>query len=219
MTDDGKPVLSATEKFRMRKAAGTEKAKVAVVGSTLPAIPKEVIKEVLKQESPKPAVVVTDVKIKKILVAPSKILTTKCKEVDEIDSFIVDLAHDMEYFLAHPPAGGLVPIGLAAPQMGQSVRVFSCMLNPLATEGVDKMITTIINPHAVYIRKLHVVSETCLSLPGRSFTLKRGKIVKIKGTLLSGIPRSFKGHDIVAQMFQHELDHLDGILLDEAVKR
>ncbi len=95
----------------------------------------------------------------------------------------------------------------------------SCMLNPMAGESIDVTITTIVNPQAVYIKKMHVVTETCLSLPEEVFRLRRGKIVKIRGMLLDGTPRTFKGHDIVAQMFQHELDHLDGILLDEASKR
>ncbi len=63
MTDDGKLVLSATEKFRMRKTAGTEKAKVAVVGRTIHAINKEGSKEVIKQRSRIPAVVVKDIDI------------------------------------------------------------------------------------------------------------------------------------------------------------
>ena len=219
MADDDKPVLSATEKFKMRKATETQKPKVAVVGdaSTLPT--KEFIKEVLKEEPPKPAVDIATGPRRAILIAPSRILTTKSKEVDEIDDFIRELAKDMEFFLTHPPIVGPIPIGIAAPQIGMNLRVFSCMLNPMARDDANKEITTIVNPRVVYIRHFHTVNETCLSLPGQSFTLKRGKIVKIRGTLLSGTLRSFKGHDIVAQMFQHELDHLDGILLDEAVKR
>ena len=194
MADTEKPVMSATERFKKRKAT---------------------------EAAPKPAVAAPEQKAtgRRIVIAPNSILTTRCKEVDEVDDDIAALAHDMEDFLKNPPPAKVRPIGLAAPQFGVSVRVISCMLNPMAPEAANQELVSIVNPQVVYIKKVHLVTETCLSLPGREFKLKRGKVVKIKGELLDGTPKVFKGHDIVAQMFQHELDHLDGLLLDETSKR
>jgi len=203
MADIEGPGTSATERFKKRKAAEA---------ASKPAVAPE---QAVVEEKFSIAVG----KRRTILIAPSIILTTKCKEVDEIDDNIIALAHDMEDFLKNPPPVKVRPIGLAAPQMGESVRVISCMLNPMAAEAANHDVVSVVNPHVVYIKKMHLVTETCLSLPGKTYTLKRGKVVKIKGMLLDGTVGTFKGHDIVAQMFQHELDHLDGLLLDVTSKR
>ena len=204
MADTEGPGTSATERFKKRKAAEAA-SKPAVVA------PEQAVAE--------EKVSIAVGKRRTILIAPSVMLTTKCKEVDEIDDNIIALAHDMEDLLKNPPPAKVRPIGLAAPQMGESVRVISCMLNPMAAEAANQEIVSIVNPQVVYIKKMHLVTETCLSLPGKTYELKRGKVAKIKGMLLDGTPKVFKGHDIVAQMFQHELDHLDGLLLDVTSKR
>ncbi len=219
MADEEKPGMSATERFKRRKAAeASPKPTVAIVKVEPMILPEPPEEPIAKHTEP---VAVSEPKFdiasgpkRTYLLAPNKILTTKCKEVDKIDDKIISLAHDMEDFLKNPPPLEVKPIGFAAPQMGMSVRIISCMLNPMAIELADKDIISIVNPRFVYIKKVHLVTETCLSLPGREYKIKRGKIVKIKGMLLDGTPRTFKGHDIVAQMFQHELDHLDGILLN-----
>ncbi|MBA7590016.1 Peptide deformylase 1 [subsurface metagenome] len=73
----------------------------------------------------------------------------------------------------------------------------------------------LINPEAVYLKGHQVVSESCLSIPGRTFALRRAKLVKIRGLTLAGEMRSFRGRDILAQVFQHELNHIDGVLIDK----
>ena len=72
-----------------------------------------------------------------------------------------------------------------------------------------------INPTLVYAKGFHIVRELCLSLPGKIFTLRRHKIVKIRGVTLDGVERSFRGRDVLAQIFEHEIGHLDGILIDQ----
>ncbi len=204
MADTEKPGMSATERFKRRKAAE--------------AVPKPAV-AAPEQEVPEQVVLEEAVPRRKILIAPNSILTTKCKEVDVVNDNIVALAHDMEDFLKNPPPMKVRQIGLAAPQMGVGVRLISCMLNPMARDPVNYNIVSIVNPRLVYVKKMHLVPETCSSLPGRDFMVKRGKVVKVKGELLDGTPKTFKGHDMVAQMFQHELDHLDGLLLNELSKR
>ncbi len=153
-------------------------------------------------------------KRRQVLIAPNKKLTTKCKPVKEIDDNIRRLAQEMEDFLRYPPKLSLRIIGITAPQLGECVRMLTIMLNPQVVEIEDAQITTIIDPVLVYAKKLHLVDESCLSLPGPTFQLKRPKIVKVRGMILTGESRSFKGHGLTAQMLMHELDHLDGLLLD-----
>ena len=155
----------------------------------------------------------------RVLTVPNKKLTTKCKPVKDITSDILALACDMENLLNDPPPDSLRPIGVAASQLGECVRMFTGMLNPSAGKDNDFQIITLVNPELVYERKFKLVVESCMSLPKRSYKLKRGNIVKIRGTLLTGQRRSFKAHGLVAQMFMHELNHLDGILLDEIGER
>ena len=138
----------------------------------------------------------------------AKILHAKCKQVKEITPGVLELAHALEDYLRMHRDDELQPVGISAPQLGKSIRVSSFILTPTAEP------TTIINPELVYEKKRHLVTETCLSLPGKTFLLKRGKIAKMRGMLIDGSLRTFKGHGITAQIFLHELNHLDGITLD-----
>ena len=151
----------------------------------------------------------------KILTLPSsaKILHTECKKVKEITPEIKALAHTLESYLVSHQNNDPRPIAVSAPQVGECIRLFTSIMS---TEGD---ITTVINPELVYVKKLHLVAETCLSIPGKSFKLKRGKFVKIRGMTLDGSIHSFKGHGIIAQMFQHELNHLDGVTIDTIATR
>lgn len=150
----------------------------------------------------------------KVVLFPDERLLTVCKPVEEFSSEIIELAQFMEEFLRNPPLGVLPPIGLAAPQFGECIRLVSCMLNPLADKDSDRQIVSFTNPELIYQKYLRRVTETCLSLPGETYHFKRGKIVKIRATLFDGTVRTFKGHNLVAQMFMHELNHLDGILIN-----
>lgn len=146
-----------------------------------------------------------------ILPSGSKMLHTKCKAVKEITPAVKAFARVLEIYLVEHWHDSPHPVAISAPQLGKSVRMFSYVTNA-AMDEIE--IHTVVNPELVYEKKLRFVTETCLSIPGRSFKLKRGKIVKIRAGLLNGLTRTFKSHDIIAQMFLHELDHLNGITID-----
>ena len=142
--------------------------------------------------------------------APSPLLGQTSEEVKEIDS-VRELAKEMVDFLDTHRADVPAPISLSGPQLGQLVRVIAFRRN--ATPDGD--IEVLINPTLVYAKGFHIVRELCLSLPGKIFTLRRHKIVKIRGVTLDGVERSFRGRDVLAQIFEHEIGHLDGILIDQ----
>ena len=77
----------------------------------------------------------------------------------------------------------------------------------------------VINPELVYAKGNALVYESCLSIPGKEFRLRRAKIVKIRGLTLDNVMRSFRGRNLLAQVFQHELNHLDGTLIDQIGER
>lgn len=143
----------------------------------------------------------------------AKILHTRCKWIEDVTPEIKTLAQALQDYLNTHRDDDPRPIAIAAPQFGETIRMFSCIIN----EGMDPF--TVINPELVYEKDKRFADEGCLSIPGKKFTVMRGKITKIRGMLLDGTVRSFKGHDIVAQMFMHELNHLDGITIDSIGRR
>jgi len=153
---------------------------------------------------------------RKLVTVPSELLRKKSKPVKEIDSKIKSLAQEMIDFLDAHGGDDLRPIGLAAPQLGELVRVIAFRRTPQLTDKADIMV--LINPELVYAKDNHVVTESCLSIPGKVFTLRRAKIVKIRGLNLDGVQRTFRGHDLLAHVFQHELNHLNGVLIDQLGK-
>ena len=134
------------------------------------------------------------------------VLRKKAAEVDfaEVDpKFLDDLVETM-----HEEDG----VGLAAPQVGVSKRIIS------AGDGENWYI--IINPkivsHSILTEKDH---EGCLSLPGLRGEVSRFRKVTVKGLDRDGNPLEVHARGLLARVFQHEIDHLDGILyIDRAEK-
>lgn len=106
----------------------------------------------------------------------------------------------------------LVILSISAPQIGVSLRMFVYRQSPYTT---TQSTLTVINPEIVYGKGDVTLRETCLSIPGKLFLLKRHKLVKIRGLGLDGNLHSYKGVGLIAQVLEHELNHLDGILIDE----
>lgn len=152
--------------------------------------------------------------MKELITLPNPILRRQSRPVD-IDGKVKALAGELVEFMLQRQDIAFRPVGLSAIQLGRLVRMFAFVANPRSGEEVSPDIQVIINPQLVYAKGSHLVEEGCLSVPGKTFVLQRAKIVKIKGLTLDGAERSFRGHDTLAQVFQHELDHLDGILIDQ----
>ena len=152
----------------------------------------------------------------KLVILPHKLLRQKSKPVKKIDSEIKGLANEMIQYIQLHHTERVRPLSLSACQLGQLVRVIAFRRNPISLDEDD--IQVVINPEIVYQKSFYLVPEICLSIPGREFTVQRGKIVKITGLTLNNEIRSFRGHGTLAQVFQHEIDHLNGSLIDELGK-
>lgn len=152
-----------------------------------------------------------------LITLPNSLLRQKSKPVKKVDSEIKSLAQELVQFISLHRADTLKPLGLSAPQLGELVRVIAFRRNPISIDEDD--IQVLINPKLVYTKGFHLVRELCFSIPGKTFTLRRAKLVKIRGLTLDGVERGFRGRNILAQVFQHELDHLDGLLIDEVAER
>jgi peptide deformylase len=103
-------------------------------------------------------------------------------------------------------------VGLAATQVGSNLRV--CVIE---TEGT---LYVLINPQITAKSKTKIISEEgCLSFPGKFFPISRSKEVQVRYIDETGKPAKLKGRDLLARAIQHELDHLDGILIIDRIKK
>ena len=136
------------------------------------------------------------------------VLRQRATEISDIDGRVVRMVNDM--LPAMYEAQG---IGLAAPQVGVQRRVFVFDLQ----EGNGPQ--TLINPEIVESDGEWTYAEGCLSVPGLTFDIVRPKQVHIVGLDLDGNQVSIEADELLARLFQHELDHLDGTLLIDHLPR
>src|SRR5262245_65331018 len=101
--------------------------------------------------------------------------------------------------------------GLAAPQIGVGLRVF--------TWYVDGEVGHLVNPSLDLSEELQDGPEGCLSIPELSFDCKRALHVVAKGFDMHGEPVVIEGSELLARAIQHETDHLDGILFVDRLDR
>ncbi len=132
------------------------------------------------------------------------VLKQKAAEITNVDGALARLADDMIVTL-HDAAG----LGLAAPQVGVQRRMFVYDLHN------DEGPKVIINPTIIESRGEWTYEEWCLSVPGLSWEIVRPKEVHLTGYDLDGNEVSIEADELMARLFQHELDHLDGVLLLE----
>lgn len=135
---------------------------------------------------------------------PDSILRKVCKPVENINDETVALCDDMveTMRLAHGA-------GLAANQVGVSLQL--CVLDPRGKKN-DKPII-LINPVIVERDSEEISEEGCLSFPKFYEFLKRSKKVLVRGINLQGEPFEMECEGFLARAVQHELDHLNGVLL------
>jgi peptide deformylase len=146
-----------------------------------------------------------------ILRFPNSILRKKAKEVEAIDERIHNLAHEMMRSLYCEPG-----IGLAAPQVGVSVRLIVVDLS--IGEDPDSLIV-LLNPEIIVKEGTIKMDEGCLSVPDINEAVTRAERVVVKGHDLEGRAVEVEGEELLAVALQHEIDHLDGILFIDHISR
>ncbi len=130
------------------------------------------------------------------------VLRQRAAEVTTIDGRLAKLADDMIVTMYEAPG-----LGLAAPQVGVEKRLF--------VYDVGDGAKTLINPEIVESDGEWAYEEGCLSVPGLSWEIVRPKLVHLRGIDLDGNEVSVEADEVLARAFQHEIDHLDGVLLLE----
>jgi peptide deformylase len=140
------------------------------------------------------------VSVKPIRIFGDPVLRTRAAEVVDFDKQLRKLVKDLEDTMIDAPGAGL-----AAPQIGVPLRVF--------TYDVDDELGHLINPVLTELSDDEQDGdEGCLSFPGLAFPTKRAWRVVAKGFNMYGDPVVIEGSELLARCIQHETDHLDGVL-------
>ena len=134
------------------------------------------------------------------------VLRTPADPVRDFDKELRTLVKDLAETMMDAPG-----VGLAAPQIGVSLRVF--------TYHVDDTLGHLINPALDLSSEEEEGEEGCLSFPGLAFPTKRAIRVVATGMNMHGEPVTLEGSELLARCVQHETDHLDGILFIDRLDR
>lgn len=137
--------------------------------------------------------------VKPIRLFGDPVLTTPAAPVTVFDKELRQLVKDLTETMQAAPGAGL-----AAPQIGVSLRVF--------TYDVDGEVGHLINPSLDLSEEMQDGPEGCLSLPNLTFDTPRALRVVAKGMNMYGEPVTLTGTEFMARAIQHETDHLDGII-------
>ena len=151
-----------------------------------------------------------DENVLKIYKYGEDVLQLKAKEVKNIGEEIVRLLYKMTATMYNTDNG----IGLAAPQVGESLQVSVIDLS-MGTKPDERMI--LINPEIIETDGEETGEEGCLSLPGISIPVKRKSGLLLRYFDLEGKEHQREFQGFMARAIQHEIDHLQGVLIIDRV--
>jgi peptide deformylase len=142
-----------------------------------------------------------------IVIFGDKILNSNTKEIKEINKEIKEIAKELKKEMIKNRG-----VGLAANQLGYDISMF-------VAQHKGKFYT-IINPKIIKTSKEKIIlEEACLSIPNKFGLVERYKWVVVSGKMLNGKEKKIKASGILSQIFQHEIDHLNGILYIQKAKK
>jgi peptide deformylase len=141
----------------------------------------------------------------KVIRYPDPRLKAPSSPVERFDQELADLANSMLQIMREHKG-----VGLAAPQVGRNIRLF--VMNPT---GQDPDARIYVNPELRDPRGEESGEEGCLSIPDVTAQITRNQSVTLRAFDLSGRPIEQTETGYVARIWQHEVDHLDGILITD----
>jgi peptide deformylase len=142
---------------------------------------------------------------------PDVILSKKTDIVIDFDAPLERLIDDMIETMYAAPG-----VGLAANQVGVSKQV---SVVDISTKEEISALIVLINPVIVHLELESAIEEGCLSIPGYSTVVKRAERVRVKGLDREGKDIEIEGEGLLARALQHEIDHLNGILMIDRIGR
>ena len=153
--------------------------------------------------------------LRKIVTLPEPILRNKARKVTDFGQDLQKLIDDMVETMREAPG-----VGLAAPQVDVPLRVIVVEFGDEEDEEAPKKLFTMVNPEITRMSNDSMVgTEGCLSIPGFQGDVDRSLTITVKGQNRHGQPMRVKANGWLARIFQHEIDHLNGVLfIDRAEK-
>jgi len=153
--------------------------------------------------------------LRTIVTLPDPVLRRKAHKVSNFDKDLQVLVDDMIETMRDAPG-----VGLAAPQIAQSVRLIVVEYGDEDDEDAPKKLYVVVNPEIVEASEEMVNGvEACLSVKGLVGDVDRHQKVVVKGLNRYGKPAKIKAEGWLARIFQHEIDHLDGVLYTDRATR
>jgi peptide deformylase len=153
--------------------------------------------------------------IREIVTTPDPVLRRKARKITTIDKDLQVLIDDMIETMRVAPG-----VGLAAPQVGISERLIVIEYGSDEDENVPKKLFVVINPEIIEASEELVNGpEACLSIPRMVGEVERSKSVTVKGLNRHGKHVKIKVSGWMARIFQHEIDHLEGILFTDRASK
>ena len=153
--------------------------------------------------------------IREIITLPHKTLRQKARKVTSFGSDLQTLIDDMVETMRSAPG-----VGLAAPQVNVSSRVIVVEFNENEDEEIPPKLYVVVNPEITrFSSEDEIGTEGCLSIPRIVGDVERPITVTIKGLNRRGQPQKIKASGWLARIFQHEVDHLDGVLFVDRAER
>jgi len=158
--------------------------------------------------------------IREIITLPHPTLRRKANKVTEVDKALQILIDDMIETMRVAPG-----VGLAAPQVNESIRLIVVEYGEEEEEDAEakpspKKLYVAINPEIVAAsEEMETGIEACLSIPGLVGEVERHEAVVVKALNRRGKPIKIKAEGWLARIFQHEIDHLDGVVYPDRASR
>lgn len=143
--------------------------------------------------------------IHKIFKYPEPVLRQKAENISLFDDNLAKLTHDMAETMYDAPG-----IGLAAPQIGRSVKLI--VVDITKDKEGEPQFMPLVNPEIVSHEGTQIDEEGCLSVLDLTASVKRHKSITVSYQDLQGQAQELSAEDRFAVVLQHEIDHLNGIL-------
>ena len=151
--------------------------------------------------------------LREVLQFPDKRLREVSKPIEQVTDEIRELARDMLDVMYDEPG-----IGLAAPQLGVPVRLVVVDVH-WTEEGNERDPRILVNPEILHAEGTLTWNEGCLSVPDFQAEVERALRVRLRASDLDGNALELEAEGLEAVCFQHELDHLDGVLFIDRISR
>ncbi len=149
--------------------------------------------------------------VREIVTLPAPILRRKARKVTDFGPELQTLIDDMVETMREAPG-----VGLAAPQVDVPLRLVVVEYGDEEDEEVPPKLYAVINPEITRMEpETATGTEGCLSIPGMLGEVDRSVSITVKGMNRKGRPIKIKADGWLARIFQHEIDHLEGVLFPD----